>query len=359
MANRTDQISALVCWLLFGAVISGLCGSVETIPFPSARSAQGPALAVVEGVLVAAWRGPASPTSAEDDQQIYLAMRRGDRWERPIALAIRSMFSPALTVHERTLYLAWHGEGNLFTGTGNSTLSFGAFDSANGFRSLGAIPDAVSAGPPALTVFQGRLYAAWRSLGNITVGMVRGNEHWILYSSFDLAAQKWAAPLNIVHANSTAGPSLAAVNDRLYAVWRGTGSLTFHGPNRDPGDPLIYYASFDGKSWSAQTLPLPTIPGATTAWGASAVNWAGHLCVGWRGNQPWDGANGDQTIYLAQYEPDQGWEPLKFFSAPIPTSAFGPSLASDGDRLWIGWRGPYNSERAIDDQSLSVTSISR
>src|SRR5262249_13112171 len=148
---------------------------------------------------------------------------------------------------------------NLFTGTGEGKMYFGSYRKESGFVSLGEIPQAASAGPPGLAVYRGLVYAAWRGLGNITLGYgVPGKEHWILYAIYNplekrLSSQPQHSVLNaIVHANSATGPCLATVNDKLYAVWRGTGSVTFHGASSNPGDPLICYASFDGVTWSAQ-----------------------------------------------------------------------------------------------------------
>lgn len=352
--DRFILLSALVVFL---CAAKSTFGQPQKIPLANARSAHGPALAVMNGTVFAAWRGAASPNSTIDDQQIYLTSYRDGQWQAPIVLPIQSMFSPALAVHGQTLFLAWHGAGNLFTGTGDPALFLGSYSVADGFRVIGPIPNAASAGPPSLAVYHGVLYAAWRSIGNVTLGMVRGNEHWILYATYHPEKNEWTLPLNIVHANSTSGPSLATVNDKLYAVWRGTGSVTFYGPNSDPGDPLIYYASFDGRVWSAATLPLPTIPGAATAWGAAAATWNGHLCVGWRGEQPWDGAKGDQTLHFAILEDSGSWKPLKLFEGTNPASAFGPFMASSKDSLWIAWRGGFDSGRALDDQSLYLSSF--
>jgi hypothetical protein len=360
---KTRRRIRVRCFAAFMALLisGGALGQFQTIPFPNSRSAYGPAIAVVNGTVIAVWRGAASPNSSVDDQQLYLAAYRAGRWEAPVSLPAKSMFSPALAVHGRDLFVAWHGPGNLFTGTGEGSISFGVFKTEGGFRHLGMIPKAVSAGPPSLAVFRNRLYGAWRGAGNVTVWMVSGNESGIMYATYDLDLGKWSSedspPVNIVHGNSTSGPCLATVNEKLYAVWRGTGSVTFHGPNSEPGDPLIYYASFDGTSWSAKNLPLPTIPGASTAWGASAADWNGLLCVGWRGNQPWDGAKGDQLIHFAVLTEDKGWQPLDVFKDAKPASAFGPFLASDSanGELWVAWRGAYDSARGIDDQTLYLT----
>lgn len=343
--------------------LAGASAEVRKIPFSTARSAFGPTVAVMHESVFVAWRGAGSPNSSEDDQQLYLSELRRGQWQEPRALPVKSMFSPALAVHGETLYFVWHGPGNLFTGTGDGNIFFGAYEVGRGFRALGPIPKAMSAGPPSLALYNGRLFASWRGLGNITVGTVSGNEPWLLYAAYDLTQNKWSSeegPISgIVHANSTAGPGLAVVSGKLYGFWRGTGSVAFYGPNSDPGDSLIYYASFDGTAWSAQNLPLPTIPNAGTAWGASAADWNGRLCVGWRGVQPWDAAKGDQLLHFGVLTSNQVWRPLKLFKTSLPSSAFGPSLAADPrkNELWVAWRGSYDSAQGLDDQALYLASF--
>lgn len=273
------------------------------------------------------------------------------------------MFGPVLAATDEKLFVAWHGPGNLFTGAGDSRMYFGYLQKGGGFHHLGVVPDALSAGPPGIAVYEGLVYVGWRALGNVTVGMVPGNQHWILYGTFDPSREKWSIPehgaINIVHANSASGPCFTSVGDRLYALWRGTGSLTFYGPNSDPGDPFIYYAFFDGESWSALNLPLPTVPGALTAWGPGAVEWKGGLCIGWRGDQPRFGAPGSSEMRFANLHDESGWKSLDLFGASRHGSAFGPAMASDKKqgKLWVAWRGVYDREKGTDDQQLYLTEV--
>lgn len=357
----------LVVFFVFALLLSSLniMAQARVIQIPNARSVCSPSIAIMNGILFASWRGTASLDGSTDDQQLYLSWFHDGEWRTPTLLPGRSMFGPSLAVSANRLFISWHGPGNVFTGTGDSQTHFGYYEHGQGFKLLGVIPEARSAGPPGMAVYKGLLYSGWRADGNVTVGTVPGNQHWILYGTFDPLSETWSiedeGAVNIVHANSTSGPSFASVGDKLYALWRGTGSLTLLGPNSDPGDPLIYYAWFDGASWSARNLPLPTVPSANTAWGASATEWDGKLCIGWRGDQPWDGAEGDQSIYFASLDEFGRWEPLDCFDELNLESAFGPSMASDpeGEELWVAWRGIFDSQQGIDDQGLYLARFRR
>ncbi|WP_410672703.1 hypothetical protein [Amycolatopsis sp. cmx-4-68] len=74
---------------------------------------------------------------------------------------------------------------------------------------------------PALTPFGNRLYAMWKGTGTDT---------GLYWSSTD--GTTWAGQQKMPNAGSSEGPGLAALNGTLYAMWKGSGS-----------DPGLYWAS--------------------------------------------------------------------------------------------------------------------
>ena len=341
---------------------------------PQARIAYAPSTAFFDGRIFLAWRGAGSPDMSEDDQHLYYATLDGENWSLPQSLsANKSMFGPVMAATENQLFIAWHGEGNLFSGTGDSRIYFASLQRGGEVRYWGAVPGAKSAGSPGLAVYQGRVYVGWRSTGNITLGLVAGNRHWINHVVFDPSSGQWQdAPsdgINIVHANSTSGPAFAPVGTKLYALWRGTGSVTFYGPNSDPGDPYIYYGFYDGKNWSTLQLPLPRVmgtnaswsPGAVTSWSPGAVDWMGNLFVGWRGDQARGDVPSDSTLSFGLKSRDDQWEEIDLFNGESPGSAFSPSMVVDGrsGRLWVFWRGEFDRQTGIDDQKIYSASFDR
>ncbi len=353
-------LGLLVAGLWLGA---GLAHSaVEYVP--QARSAFAPSAAVFNGKTYLSWRGSGSPGAAEDDQKLYLATREAGVWTEPQVLSGRSMFGPVLAASSDQLFIAWHGEGNLFSGTGDPAAYFASMRQDGEIQYAGVVPGPYSAGPPGLAVFNGLVYLSWRAYGNVTVGTVPGNHHWINYKVFDPQAGVWLGKpshsINIVHANGTSGPTLAPVGERLYAVWRGTGSLTFLGPNSDPGDPLLYHGFFDGETWSTFQLPLPIIPKAQSAWTPGAVAWGGGLLVGWRGDQPRGKTPGNPALSFALLQGDDEWRSVNLFGENPPGSAFGPAMAVDpnGEVLQLFWRGVFDRASGEDDQQIYTATFS-
>jgi hypothetical protein len=100
------------------------------------------------------------------------------------------------------------------------------------------IPSAANSSGPAIAVFNGKLYAAWKG---------SGTDSGLSYASFD--GSTWSASARIPNVASSDGPSLAAFGSKLYAAWKGNNT-----------DQRLWYASFDGSKWSAQAQ----IPGAAS-----------------------------------------------------------------------------------------------
>lgn len=343
--------------------LGGERGNPLVSEVPGTQSAFGPSAVYFNQKVYLGWRGVGSPHSSRDDQSLSLRTLSAEGWGQPWSLSRESMFGPVLAASEERLYVAWHGEGNLFTGTGDGRLHLAYLDSLNQIHSLGEVPGAISAGPPGLAVYEGLVYVGWRSAGNITLGMVPGNQHWINYMVYDPEAEAWLDTTqkggNIVHANGTSGPIFAVVGRSLYGLWRGTGSMTFYGPNSAPGDPSIYFGWLDHDEWSTSQLPLPTIPGASTAWSPGAVEWKEKLLVGWRGDQARGEKPEDPTLSFALYQGHERWETLELFGQSKPESAFAPAMTVDRGtgRLWVFWRGVLNSEEKIDNQQIYTASF--
>ncbi len=118
------------------------------------------------------------------------------------------------------------------------------------------IPDAVSGNGPAISEYDGKLYAAWKD----------ASDAGLWYAFFD--GSKWSAAARIPKVASSSGPALVVFGNKLYAAWKGRGT-----------DQRLWYASFDGSKWSSQAQ----IPGATSgsAPALSASN-NGKLYAVWR-----------------------------------------------------------------------------
>ena len=105
------------------------------------------------------------------------------------------------------------------------------------------------------------------------------SDQGIYYASYD--GTKWSAQTNIAGVGTSVGPALATFNSKLYAVWKGE--------NSDQG---IYYASFDGTKWSAQT----NIAGVGTSIGPALAEFNGKLYAMWKGE------NTDVSLWDAYFD---------------------------------------------------------
>ena len=118
-------------------------------------------------------------------------------------------------------------------------------------------PAVVSSIGPAISEFNGKLYAAWRNAGPIPdlVRVIRRREV--------------AAAARIPKVASSAGSVPAAFGNKLYAAWKGTNA-----------DQRLWYASFDGSKWS----PQAQIPGAASSSGPALSVFNGKLYAVWTGS---------------------------------------------------------------------------
>jgi hypothetical protein len=118
-------------------------------------------------------------------------------------------------------------------------------------------PDVVRSIGPAISEFNGKLYAVWKD----------ATDAGLWYSSFD--GSKWSAEARIPKVASSAGPSLSAFDNKLYAAWKGSNT-----------DQRLWYAFYDGSKWS----PQAQIPGAASSSGPALSVFNGKLYAVWKGS---------------------------------------------------------------------------
>ena len=141
----------------------------------------------------------------------------------------------------------------------------------------------------------------------------------LFYASFN--GESWTPGAVHIPGNSSIGPSLASPNpSSLFAIWKGE--------NGD-GDQRIFYSIFNGTQWSPQVQ----IPNVATSVGPSLGVLNGVLYAAWKGEE------GDNQIYWSQWN-GSAWTGQQ----PIPgaTSIVGPSLAGYNGSLYAGFIGVGN-----------------
>ncbi len=112
-----------------------------------------------------------------------------------------------------------------------------------GWTAQATVPSATSATSPAMTEFDGNLYAAFIS-GGLVRYAVRTGTHWSATAS---VSGSWG------HAESDVKPALVVYAGSLYAFWTGVSTHK------------IFYSAFDGTTWSSQA----TVSGS---WGTALTD---------------------------------------------------------------------------------------
>jgi hypothetical protein len=245
-------------------------------------------------VLRVAWKG-----SDIDELLWYSSTADGSNWAAPAVIpGAGSSVGPALDVFNGMEYAAWKGSD------GDPQLYYSS-SGTSGWAPQQFIPGAASDVGPSLAKYNGLLYAAWRGANG---------DPQLFYSSFD--GSGWAAQQVIPGVGSSVGPSLAGF-DRdglLYAAWRGA-----------DGDTNLYYSSFDGSGWAAQQ-PIP---------GGSDVGPCLRVINGLL-YAAWVGADGDPRLFYSSFD-GSGWAAQQVI--PGVGSSIGPSLGVFNGLLYAAWRG--------------------
>jgi hypothetical protein len=91
-----------------------------------------------------------------------------------------------------------------------------------------------------------------------------GADNGLWYAAFD--GSTWSAQARISGVASSAAPSVAVYDNKLYAAWKG-----------QLDDQRLWYAAFDGTQWSKQAI----IPGAVSNTGPALSAFAGRLHAVW------------------------------------------------------------------------------
>ena len=159
---------------------------------------------------------------------------------------------------------------------------------------------------PGVTTYRNQVHAAYKDPGS-------GAIYWSVYN------QGWGDAIRISSAYTNAPPALAVYNDQLFLAW-----------STNESTPKLSYCWFDGTNWSApQKTSQPVIDGPAM--------------VAHNGELFFACATGDSSpIACLRYSNGTLAAPEIIDSNYI--SIFGPALASNGDELWMTWKGIVNGQ---------------
>lgn len=220
------------------------------------------------------------------------------------------------------LYAAWRGSG------ADESLQYSYFSDGYWQPKPRSLPVPGSSFAPALALFQGKLFMAYRG--------ARFNQDIWVTSSAD--GTTWAQQESAGDGITTdAAPAMIVANGVNGQLW-----LAWHGPD----DNVWWSSSGDGIHWAAKqavTSPTPEVSGPTTKTTPSLAVWDGSVYMA--GTSPdgrlWWTFNSDGS--------ESGWAPPGFLDKvggqPV-VSQVAPALAAFGGKLYLAWQYP-STEIAI------------
>ena len=218
---------------------------------------------------------------------------------------------PALAVYNGLLYMAWRGAGS-----GDDKIYYASFNpNGSGWSAQNRAGSFGISGSPALAVYNGLLYMAWRGAGS--------GDDKIYYAAFN--GSSWGGQNRADSYGISGSPALCAYNNLLYMAWRGSGS----------GDDKIYYAAFNGSSWGGQNRAGSFGNSDTPA--LCAYN--NLLYMAWRG-----AGDGKDKIYYAAFNGASWGGQNRAGGYGI---SGGPALCVDNDLLYMAWRGAGGGSSTI------------
>ncbi|WP_338554637.1 S-layer homology domain-containing protein [Paenibacillus sp. KS-LC4] len=204
-----------------------------------------PAMTEYDGALYLAW---AERNSTSNINQIKVKKYNGTSWTSVDGGsdglnidASRGATSPALTVYNNNLYIAWNevNDNNAnqirlkkYDGTAWTSADGGGANGLNVNTSMGAAI-------PKMAVYNGSLYVAWQETNGSAVQIRAKKYDGTAWTSIDGGG---TTGLNINGAKTGAIPSLAVFNNALYLAWD-----EIVGTN----DNQIRVKKYDGSAWTS------------------------------------------------------------------------------------------------------------
>jgi hypothetical protein len=217
----------------------------EEIPSALTNYETGPSVASFGGKLYVVWQGQSAPF------YLYYSTFNGSSWSSQTELTMAEPFNSSvsgLAVYNGDLYLSWLNN------------SFGInYSSFNGssWSNVETVPSAVGhnfeSDDVPLAVYDGDLFVSWEN-----------STSELMYSDFNGSA--WTSPQSL-GIMSDAGPALATIGTKLYAVFNDYSRLH------------VVYSTFNGVAWKAAknvrgaTYQVETAPAVADYSGAIYVAW--------------------------------------------------------------------------------------
>ena len=309
------------------ASFARLGGRVVTTPEPFDKSVlddssgAGPALALHGGRLFLAWKGSGNP-------QLNLSFSRdgGRTFAGKKVLGDTSPNRPALISHRGELLLAWTGEGDGHLNVARVGLTEGPGGPAIGELDKVVLDDRSDRGP-ALAVHGGRLFLAWKGLGNPQLNLM-----------FSRDGGRTFAGKKVLGDTSPHGPALIGHQGNLLLGWSGEGDEHLNvarvGLTEGPRGPAIGELDkvvLDDSSGEAPALALH----------------GGRLFLAWKGS------GNPQLNLMSSQDGGRTFAGKNVFADSTPHA---PALVSRRGSLLLAWSGEGAEHLNVARTAVSLLS---
>jgi hypothetical protein len=229
-----------------------------------------------------------------------------------VTLGETSPSSPTLASLNGKLYVAWRGVGNnqlnvLCSADGGMTWG-GKFVSAE-----------TTGQAPALCAHNGMLFVGWTGVGN--------NQLNVAHVSLSGNSVTGLANKVTLGDSSSLGPALASFNGNLYLAWKGNGNNSLN----------VEYSGNNGASFGGKFVSPETSPYAPTM---AVVN--GILFLGWTGV-------GNLQLNVARVSGNALVNKVVLGDS----SAINPALSAFDANLYLGWKGNGNNNLNVEHSANS------
>jgi len=237
--------------------------------------------------------------------------------ERKIVLEQSTSEAPALASHDGRLLVAWKGSGNHALNVAKAlTTTVLGIDGVEGVED-NSIQGATSDRSPALVSHLGRVFLAWRGLGNKKLNL-----------AFSHDGGKTFAGTKTLLDSSDHAPALVSHGGGLLLAWTGRGNEKLNVAE------IVVFANTAG-GFGIEGIENQVVLKDTSSNGPALASNEGRLFLAWKGS-------GNHALNVSFSE--DGGKSFRPTATSLETSSHRPSLASHAGSLFVAWKGSDNDQ---------------
>lgn len=266
-------------------------------------------------------------------------------WSEPMQLG-----PAALQVMANSRHLAMNHAGEaIVSWQSESRLYAARYSPSAGLGATRLLSDAVSQGsrlPAVVVAADGSAMLAWEHLAT-------DFKPQIVYSRFDVIADRWSAPSQVPGTELTRGTAeflqmVGNESGEAVILWRRRAPITVNPAAEDAGINALMVSRFDpatGAGWQPAELLTVADDSAYASGFDVAMGDAGHVVVVWVQTTGINAAGARiANVRTRRFEPGKGWGSVLNLVSDSPLAPAGPRLAVN-EKGWavVGWHAVWDN----------------